>query len=80
MAETLGSLVDRLITVNMKLWKIQDLVHQAAASESDLKADIVGKLDSLNRQRNKLMTEIDLMFLSGLKTGKAEVDDRFKFP
>ncbi len=79
MADTLGGLIDKLITVDLKLWKVQDLVHQASASQSDLKAETVFQLDALNKQRNKLMTEIDEMFLSGLQTGKAEIDPRFKF-
>ncbi len=71
--------MDKLITVDLKLWKVQDLVHQASASHNDLKAEEVQKLDSLNRLRNQLMTELDEMFSESLRTGKAQVDPRFKF-
>jgi len=79
MAETLGSLVDKLITVSHKLWLVQDRVHQAARQDSYLDAETVQRLAALNLQRNELMTELDELFAAGLKTGKTVVDTRPKF-
>ena len=78
MSDTLGGLVDKLITNNTKLWHVQDAVHSAAAAGEGLDADTVAKLHSLNLQRNRLMSEIDKTLADAVKTGKAEVDPRVK--
>ena len=79
MAETMGSLVDKLCTVGMKLWAIQDKVHWAADHAGGLDPDTTKKLKDLNHQRNRLMTEIDELLDRSIKAGGAEVDARPKF-
>ena len=74
MSETLGSLVDKLSIVNIKLYHVQDEVYAAEQAGDGLEAETVRKLAYLNRQRNKLATEIDVMFASD----KREVDERLK--
>lgn len=71
MAETLGSLVDKLSICNIKLFHVQDIVHKAARTNEGIDAETVAKLHALNSQRNKLMVEIDEM-------GGGEVDPRIK--
>lgn len=78
MSDTLGSLVDKLITNNTKLWYVQDAVHNAAAAGEGLDADTVAKLHSLNLQRNRLMSEIDKCLADAVESGRAEVDPRIK--
>ncbi|HLC20936.1 MAG TPA: DUF4254 domain-containing protein [Candidatus Methylomirabilis sp.] len=78
MALSLGDLVDRLTTVNLKLWHIQAKVHKAAMGKEGLDATTVGKLHFLNMQRNSLMREIDETLDEAIKNGHAEVDPRIK--
>ena len=65
---SLGSLVDRLSIVNMKIWHLQDWVHRAASdSLTTFKAENslesvqtkLVQLGDLNKERNRLMDEID---------------------
>lgn len=78
MAETLGSLVDKLSVVNLKLWFTQDVVHKAAKTNDGVNAETVARLHSLNLQRNSLMTEIDICLAEAVQSGEAEVDPRHK--
>lgn len=86
MAETLGSLVDKLCVTNLKLWHVQEDVYryqkmsreeyeQVPAAESKQAWD---RLAQLNLDRNALMTEIDECFAEAVRTGKARVDARVK--
>ena len=78
MAETLGSLVDKLCICNLKLYATQDVVHGAAAAGEGLDPETVAKLHTLNLQRNRLMTEIDHLLADAVASGHAEVDPRIK--
>lgn len=75
---SLGELVDKLMTVNMKLWHVQDEVHEAYKTGTDLPAEAVQRLTSLNLDRNRLMTEVDECLDAAAKTGQAVVDSRIK--
>jgi hypothetical protein len=62
---SLGNLVDRLSIVNMKIWHLQDWVHSAGSEEfkatntvSSVQTKLV-QLGDLNKERNRLMDEID---------------------
>lgn len=78
MSESMGSLVDKLITVDIKLWFMQDRVHKAAEGKVGLEADTVQRLSTLNLQRNQLMFEIDTFLDRSIKEGRAEVDPHIK--
>ena len=78
MERTLGELVDRLITANIKLYMVQDTIHKAAANNEGLDADTVQKLKALNLDRNKTMTAIDQVLSDAVEQGEAEVDQRIK--
>lgn len=75
---TLGELVDRLVTCNVKLYHVQDVVHAAAREGTGIDAETVRKLADLNFERSRLMDAIDALFASGLASGKTEVERRVK--
>ena len=78
MADSLGSLVDKLAIVNIKLWFTQDEVHKAAAADTFLTANATKRLVDLNLKRTKLMTEIDQKLADAVESGKVDVDPRHK--
>jgi len=71
MSDSLGDLVDRLSITNIKLFMVQEKAHIAAREGLGLDADTVQKLVALNRERNRLMTAIDM-------AGGGRVDARVK--
>jgi hypothetical protein len=71
MADSLGDLVDRLSITNIKLFMVQEKLNIAARDGLGLDADTVQKLSALNRERNRLMTAIDVV-------GGTRVDARVK--
>jgi hypothetical protein len=77
-ADTIGSLVDKLVTTNIKLWFTQDIVHQAAKTGEGVDGSVVQRLHSLNIQRNQLMTEVDMLLAEAVQSGEADVDPRHK--
>lgn len=86
LADTLGSLVDKLSIVNIKVWHCMDWVYESVKMTPEEFAEqghdeIHGKLKKLaatNLERNRLMTEIDEVFARGVKTGKVDIDARTK--
>lgn len=78
MSETLGGLVDKLITNNTKLWFTQAKAHDAAQKGEGLDAETVARLHSLNLMRNELMSEIDVLLAKAVESGQADVDPRIK--
>ncbi len=78
MAETLGSLCDKLSIVNLKLWFTQEEVNQAALYKRDLPGATARRLVELNLQRNKLATEIDQTLARAVESGTVDVDPRHK--
>jgi hypothetical protein len=77
-AETIGSLIDKLSIVNIKLYVVQDRVHEAAEQGIGLDKETVARLASLNKQRNKLMTEIEQSLDDAIKAGGLSIDPRPK--
>ena len=75
---TLGELVDRLSILNIKLYVVQDRVHEAAEKGEGLDAQTVGQLAALNKDRNRTMTALDQLLAESLLTGKTPVDPRVK--
>ena len=73
MADTLGNLVDKLVTVDMKMWNNQELLYEIRrmdfeeykekyfSSEDGAKNlwSILKKACDLNVQRNQLINEVD---------------------
>lgn len=86
MSDTLGGLVDKLITVNTKLWFSQDSLHKYAQEGVDAFSghphheihEVLKRVADLNLQRNRLMTQIDRCLADAVERGAAEVDSRIK--
>lgn len=74
--ETLGSLVDKLITVDLKLYHTEDTAQQEGANDKTV-ANAKRKISILNRQRNALIEEIDVLFEEVIK-GKKSVPEVFR--
>ena len=77
---SLGTLVDRLTILNLKLWFVQNKVNQAARENRGVDAETTGQLVALNLERNRVMTEIDQVLDAAARSGKAIVDARVKLP
>lgn len=58
--ETLGSLIDKLTIVNLKMFKLEDLKRNPEATDKAI-ADATRDTNKLNQNRNELITEIDAM-------------------
>jgi hypothetical protein len=75
--ETLGSLVDKLFTVDHKLWNQEDIA-QAAGADDHTVAEAKRRISALNLQRNALIQEIDEILTAAIIKGKAAVVPQFK--
>jgi len=83
MAETLGSLIDKLTIANIRLWHLEDVRRDRSLSDKDrLKA--ADAISEVNQQRNDLMDEIDeFLYLAArgkvkLKSPKVKIYKKFK--
>ncbi len=90
MSDTVGSLIDKLFTVDMKLWNSQEFLYQIRRMTfdefkekyfiSDAGANILWdslkKTCDLNVQRNQLIDEIDELVVEiiGYKTSENDLD------
>jgi hypothetical protein len=60
MADTLGSLVDKLAIVDLKIWHCQELIFDKGDEQDDKELDKLNlKNESLLGQRQRLIREID---------------------
>jgi hypothetical protein len=78
MSDTIGSLIDKLFTVDMKMWNNQEFLYEARrmtfeefqqkfTENEDKQKDLyesIKKCCDLNFQRNQLIDEIDETFIS----------------
>jgi len=58
MAETLGSLVDKLTIANIRLWHLEDLRRDLSLPDAR-RLQAADKIAMVNGERNDLMDEID---------------------
>lgn len=89
MSDTFGSLIDKLFTVDMKMWNNQDVLYEIRNMsfeeykkkyfEDDTGAEtlwaILKKCCDLNVQRNDLIDEIDEKLIEIVKTKKENLED-----
>ncbi len=61
MAETLGSLIDKLSVANIRLWHLEDQRRDKERSDS-MRLAAADSVSVVNKQRNDLIDEIDLFF------------------
>jgi hypothetical protein len=59
--ETPGSLIDKLVIVNLKIFKAEDVKREPDASDKTI-ADATRLTNKLNKHRNELIGELDEMF------------------
>tara|TARA_B100000686_G_C16763270_1_gene960124 strand:+ start:1719 stop:2204 length:486 start_codon:yes stop_codon:yes gene_type:complete len=74
MAETLGSLVDKLSIKNLRVWHIQEELD-SRGSNSKLVDELNAKKKLAEKQRDELMEEINGFFALALK-GEVKVRDQ----
>lgn len=55
---SLGEIIDKLITYNIKIYMLEDIKRDPNASDKDI-ADATRKTNILNSQRNNAINEID---------------------
>lgn len=91
MSDTLGGLIDKLITIDMKMWNNQELLYMIRrmsfeeykekyfASENGARElwDGLKKACDLNLQRNQLIDEVDEKIVEIVKVAQSgeELDD-----
>jgi len=82
MADTFGGLIDKLITIDMKMWDNQELLYEIRKmdfetyKEKYFKSEdgannlwqILKKACDLNVQRNQLINEVDLKIIEMLNS------------
>jgi len=94
MADTLGNLIDKLITVDMKMWDNQELLYEIRrmdfeeykikyySSDDGAKNlwNCLKKACDLNVQRNQLINEVDMKIIEMLNSKLSGEDlDNGKF-
>ena len=73
MAETLGSLIDKLSIKNLRYWHL-DEDSQARDSSDPQKQELMDKMELVDRQRKELLEEIDVSLSSAL-AGEVRIRD-----
>ena len=73
MAETLGSLIDKLSIKNLRYWHL-DEDSQARDLSDPQKQELMDKMELVDRQRKELLEEIDV-FLSSALAGEVRIRD-----
>lgn len=88
MADTLGGVIDKLITIDMKMWNNQEVLYEIrrmnfeeykekyfSSEEGAQKLwECLKKACDLNVQRNQLMDEVDEKIVSLVKEALSGVD------
>jgi predicted lactoylglutathione lyase len=69
--DTIGSLIDKLTVVNIRIWMAEDIKRNASATDKEI-ADATKITNIVNQQRNDLIQEIDECLNHMIKTGEAQ--------
>lgn len=77
MAETLGSLVDKLSVANIRLWHLEDRRRNKNFPDPQRLA-AADAVSLVNKQRNDLMDEIDLYLKAALEGGAELLSPKVK--
>lgn len=75
MADTLGSLVDKLTIVDLKLWHCQELLAgegPGGMAPNEARQRLEAKNESLLGQRERLIRELDALFQSAIQARTPE--------
>ena len=73
MAETLGSLVDKLSIKNLRIWHLDEALEHEGISASE-REELKAKRDLADRQRQDLLNEIDGFLVAALR-GEVRIRD-----
>ncbi len=73
MAETLGSLIDKLSIKNLRYWHIDEVIQAKDASDPQME-ELKTKRDLVDSQRKDLLGEIDA-FLEAALAGEVKIRD-----
>ena len=73
MAETLGSLVDKLAIKNLRHWHLNETMQAVSVSHSE-NEELKAKIDLVDRQRKELSEEIDAFLVAAL-AGEVRIRD-----
>ena len=68
MAETLGSLVDKLSIENIRLWHLEDQRRDRSLSDAE-RLTVCDMVSAVNAQRNALIDEIDALAEEAVQNG-----------
>ena len=88
MADTLGNIIDKMITVDLKMWHNQELLYKIRrmtfdeykqeyflSEEGAIKLwESLKKACDLNVQRNQLINEVDLKIIEMLNSKEKELN------
>ena len=77
MAETLGSLIDKLSIKNLRYWHLDESIQKEDSSDPKTK-DLKNKLDLVNSQRKDLLKEIDAFLVAALAGDVKVCDEKVK--
>jgi len=77
MAETLGSLIDKLSIANNRLWHLEDVRRDLSLPDSERLA-AADKVSIVNQQRNNLIDEIDQFLADAIEGGVSITDPKVK--
>ena len=75
MAETLGSLVDKLSIKNLRIWHLDEALEQKNASDY---AELKARRDLADKQRQNLVSEINDFLVSAFKGEVCIRDEKIK--
>ena len=75
MAETLGSLVDKLSIKNLRIWHLDEALEKSHGSENE---ELKAKRDLADKQRQRLADEINAFLISALKGEVCIRDEKIK--
>tara|TARA_B100000131_G_C17621082_1_gene411812 strand:- start:145 stop:411 length:267 start_codon:yes stop_codon:yes gene_type:complete len=71
MADTVGSLIDKLTVTNIRIWFAEDIKRKQGATDSEI-ADACRITNVANSYRNDLIQEIDEALNDMVATGKVQ--------
>ncbi len=77
MAETLGSLIDKLSIKSLRYWHLDESIQKGDISDTKVK-ELKAKLDLVDSQRQELRNEIDAFLVAALAGDVKICDEKVK--
>lgn len=70
--ETLGSLIDKLSIANIRLWHLEDKRRDLLLPDKK-RLEAADTVSIVNKERNNLIDEIDMLLNDSIATNKAKI-------